>query len=62
MSKSIKVSDTVYRELQELQRSRESYSEVIARTIKAYIAIQGIRDGLPAGHYLQERAKEEVKT
>ncbi|MBA7577586.1 hypothetical protein ES708_19439 [subsurface metagenome] len=61
MSKTIRVDDKVYNELEELRDKRETFSEVIARTVNAYITIRGIRDGLPASHYLQERPKEEVK-
>jgi len=61
MSKSIKITNEVYQELQKLQRPREPYSNIIARTISAYKAIQGIRDGLPPSHYLLERPKQEVK-
>jgi len=61
MSKTIRVDDQVYNELEELRDKRETFSEVIARTVNAYNTIRGIRDGLPASHYLQERPKEEVK-
>uniref|UniRef100_A0A6M3M3F6 Putative antitoxin n=1 Tax=viral metagenome TaxID=1070528 RepID=A0A6M3M3F6_9ZZZZ len=61
MGKTIRVSDKVYQELCEIQAPRESFSEVIARAVQAYITIRGIRDGLPASHYLQERAKEEMR-
>lgn len=60
MNHAIKVSHDVYIRLQRLQRPRESYSKVIERTLNAYETIQGIRDGLPAAHYLQQRPKEEV--
>lgn len=61
MSKTIRVDDQVYNELEELRDKRETFSEVIARTVNAYLTIRGIRDGLPASHYLQERPKEEIK-
>lgn len=60
MSKLIRVSDGVYASLEELRGKRETFSEVIARTVNAYITIRGIREGLPASHYLQERPKEEA--
>ena len=60
MSKTIRVDDSVYGELEKLRDKRETFSQVIARTVNAYITIRGIRDGLPASHYLQERPKEEV--
>ena len=62
MSKTIRVDDKVYNQLEELQEKRETFSEVIARAINAYLTIRGIRDGLPASHYLQERPREEVKS
>ena len=62
MSKSIKITDAVYERLQRLQGPRESYSEVIERALNAYEKIQGILDGLPASHWMQERLKEEVKS
>jgi len=61
MSKTIRVEDKVYQELEELREKRETFSEVIARAVNAYQTIRGIRDGLPASHYLQERPKEDVK-
>lgn len=61
MSKTIRVSDEVYNELEKLRDKRETFNQVIARTINAYNTIRGIRDGLPASHYLQERPKQEVK-
>lgn len=60
MSKTIRVEDQVYNDLEELRDKRETFSEVIARTVNAYITIQGIRDGLPASHYLQKRPREEA--
>ncbi len=63
MSRSIKITDEVYQRIQRLQGPRESYSEVIARTLDAYETIQGIKDNIPATHFLQERPeKEEVRT
>ena len=59
MSKSIKIRNEVYARLLAIQRPRETVSEVIARTLDAHETIQGIRDGLPASHYLQERPKPE---
>ena len=61
MSHTIQVTDEVFERLQRLQGPRETYSLVIERTLGAYETIQGIRAGLPASHYLQERPKEEVK-
>ena len=61
MGKTIRVSDQVIERLQRIQQPRETYSEVIERTLSAYDTIQGIRDGLPAAHFLQERSKQEVR-
>ncbi|KKK97627.1 hypothetical protein LCGC14_2650890 [marine sediment metagenome] len=60
MSKTIKVTDAVYQTIQKHQTARESYSEVIARAFKAYETMLGIRAGLPASHYLQERPLEDA--
>lgn len=60
MSKTIRVTDGVYIALDAIREKRETFSEVIARTITSHITIQGIRDGLPASHYLQEKPKKEV--
>ena len=61
MSKTIRVDDQVYDQLEELREKRETFSEVIARALNAYNTIRGIRDGLPASHYLQERPREEAR-
>jgi len=61
MSKQIRVTDGVYIALDTLREKRETFSEVTERIIKTYVLIAGIRDGLPASHYLQERPKERVK-
>jgi len=61
MSKLIRVSDGVYIALDAIREKRETFSQAVERIIKTYVLIQGIRDGLPASHYLQERPKEEVK-
>lgn len=61
MSKLIRVTDGVYITLDALREKRESFSEVVERIIKTHVLVAGIRDGLPASHYLQERPKEKVK-
>lgn len=49
MSKSIKVSDEVFHELQKYQGPRESYSHVIERALAAWRAIDEFHRGeLPA--------------
>jgi predicted CopG family antitoxin len=42
MSKSIKVTEEVYQELQALQRTRETYNDVIARLIAVDKGIRGL--------------------
>jgi len=61
MSKQIRLTDGVYIALDSLREKRESFSEVVERIIKTHVLVAGIRDGLPASHYLQERPKQEVK-
>jgi len=61
MSKQIRLTDGVYIVLDSLREKRETFSEVTERIIKTYVLIAGIRDGLPASHYLQERPKVESK-
>jgi len=60
-SKLIRVTDGVYIALDSLREKRETFSEVVERIIKTHVLVAGIRDGLPAAHYLQERPKTEVK-
>lgn len=59
MSKAIKITNEVYLQLQRHQSPRETYSQVIARLLKTYELLEGVRDGLPASHFLQERPKKE---
>ncbi len=61
MTHSIKVSDEVFQTLRQLQKPRESYNEILSRVLAAYQVIQGIRDGLPASHWLQERPHDIAK-
>lgn len=61
MSKQIRLTDGVYIVLDSLREKRETFSEVVERIIKTHVLVAGIRDGLPASHYLQERPKQEVK-
>lgn len=42
MSKSIKVSEEVYQELRGLQRTRETYNDVIARLIAVDKGLMGL--------------------
>ncbi len=60
MSKLIRVTDGVYIALDALREKRETFSEVVERCVKTTILISGIRDGLPASHYLQERPVVEA--
>ena len=61
MSRSIKVSDQVFKELQELQEPRDTYSEVIARLIKITKELRGVSAILGPSHYHKERPREDVK-
>ena len=42
--KSIKVSDKVHEDLQEVQRKRESMSDTIARLVVVYREVQSVVD------------------
>lgn len=62
MSKSIKVSDEVYHELLRLQRTRETFSDIVARLLrvnelmwKAIPLIEGERERL-------ERTTKQLET
>lgn len=53
MSRSIKVSDQVYRELRELQGPRETYSHVIERLLAIVRPIRDAAGFLGPGHDLR---------
>lgn len=61
MSKTIRVRNQVYNELEELRDKRETFSEVILRLIKLYITMQSVSGNLGPSHYLKERPKEAEK-
>jgi len=61
MSKKISVKDDVYYRIQRLQGPRETYSQVIDRSLSTIEALQGMSNILGPSHYLKERPKEEVK-
>ncbi len=58
MSKTIRVRNQVYNELEELRDKRETFSEVIERLIKLYSTMRNVSDNLGPSHYLKERIKE----
>ncbi len=65
MSKSIKVSEDVYKDLQGFQKARESYSDTIRRLLrladvldKAEPLIHGTYEYLKAQQEKREREKE----
>jgi len=60
MGKTIRVTDNVYRELQEIQAPRETYSEVIERLLSTIRPLREMSTILGPSHYLKERPKEEV--
>ena len=55
MSRSIKVSDDVFRRIQRLQGPRETYSEVIDRCLSTVEALRTLPVGPREGHYIKER-------
>jgi len=61
MSKTIRVEDGVYNELEELRSKRETFSEVIERLLAIVRPLQEASSILGPSHYLKERPKQEVK-
>jgi len=53
MSKTIRISEEVYQEIERLLEPRETFSQVINRVLKVYRTIRDVSDGLPASHYLK---------
>ncbi len=56
MSKTIRVEEDVYRQLEELRDWKETFSQVIGRLLKVYTVIEKVSDTLGPGHYLKQRS------
>lgn len=61
MSKSIKVSDSVYQTIQKYQEKRESYSHVIERAFNAWETIELIKRGEFTPLVRPEKLKKEER-
>jgi len=61
MSRSIKVTDEVYRTIRKYMGAQESYSHVIERAFSVFETITEVKNTLGPSHYLMERRKQEVK-
>ena len=61
MSKSIKVTEEVYKDLLEMQRPRETFSEEIERLLRVYRTLFEVRETLGPSHHLMERPRKEVE-
>ncbi|MBU2060070.1 MAG: hypothetical protein KKB38_20360 [Gammaproteobacteria bacterium] len=63
MSKTLKVSDEIYQELEGLLQPRETFSQVIERILRTYRTIVGVAEALPGSHYLKSpRPPSETMT
>lgn len=60
MSKTIRVENGVYNELEELRDKRETFSEVIGRLLSIIRPLREASSILGPSHYLKERPKEKV--
>jgi len=49
MYKTIKVTEPVYQELAQMLRPRETFSQVVERTLAVYKAVRGLEPVLRAG-------------
>lgn len=55
MSKTIKVNDQVYGELEQIRDKRETFSEVVQRLLKVFATLKEVSDTLGPAHYLREQ-------
>jgi predicted CopG family antitoxin len=62
MSKSIKVTEEVYQELRELQRTRETYNDVIARLIAVDKGLMGLYTVVGGVQAFADWQKGQLKT
>ena len=60
MSKQIRVSDEVYERLHEMQRPRETFSELVERLMRVYKSLFEASNLLGSGYHLTERPKGDV--
>jgi len=55
MSKSIKVTDQVYKTIKKYMGPQESYSHVIERALSVFETISEVSETLGPAHYLKEK-------
>jgi len=53
MSKTIKLNEGTYNDLDELREKRETFDEVVARVLRVHRTVQGLSDSLGDHHYLK---------
>jgi predicted CopG family antitoxin len=53
LSKTIKVDDKEYQQLEEIKEKRESFAEVVARLLRLYVAVSETSKLLGPSHYLK---------
>lgn len=58
MSKTIRLEDEVYNDLDEIREKRETFSQVVARIIRVYATIKDVSDNLGPDHYLKGEASK----
>lgn len=53
MSKTIKISEETYRELEGLLEPRETFDGVVRRIVRVYQTVKSVADTLGPSHYLR---------
>lgn len=59
MSKTIKITNEVYTNLEAIREKRETFSDVVERLIGVYAKIRAVSDTLGPSHYLNKRPNKE---
>ncbi|MBA7707088.1 hypothetical protein ES703_115953 [subsurface metagenome] len=59
MSKTIRLEDQVYSDLDAIREKRETFSEAVERVIKVYATMKEVSDTLGPAHFLKERPHED---
>jgi predicted CopG family antitoxin len=59
-TKTIRVEEDVYQELEKLRDWKESYSHVICRLLKVFGTISEVSAHLGPGHYLQNVERHQA--
>lgn len=53
MSKTIRLEDEVYNDLDAIREKRETFSQAVARIIRVFTTIKDVSDTLGPQHYLK---------